>query len=340
MLRLFSIGICGEFYVNKKLGGTRSLKNAKISVVTTAWNEDDNIANFHSSVCNVLEGVGCSNFEILVVDNGSQDQTLEILKQLGEADPHLKYVSLSRNFGHQGGLMAGMDFCTGDVAITMDADMQHPPSAIPRLLEQWQSGYDVVGTMKATNPDSSLFRRGLNLLFYNGLSKICGLPLNEHQSDFRLLDRVALEALNELPEKSKFLRGLSQWIGFRQKTITYMPALRHAGKTKFTFQNLLSFTMRGVLSFSIVPLRVFTLVGVVVAIGTAVYGISVILKALFSAPDDLPSGWASLTVVISFLGSIQLIGIGVIGEYVGRILSEVHSRPAYIIRETSLDNDK
>lgn len=306
-------------------------------MVTTAWNEEAIIRSFCSQVTDVLVAHDCPHFEIVVIDNGSTDATLDILKELNGSDSRVRYVSLSRNFGHQGGLSAGMAHCTGDVAVTLDADLQHPPSVIPEMLDLWEQGFDVVNTFRQTDDHLPPTRRLMNRAFYRGLSSVSGMSLNESQSDFRLLDRCALDALNALPEKSRFLRGLVHWVGFRQTSIPYRPALRQAGKTKFALLHLLSFAVSGVLSFSVMPLRMFTFAGLSVAAASIGYAIYAAAVALVSGGDQMPPGWASLAVAVSFMGGVQLIGIGLVGEYVGRVLAEVHARPTFIVRERSND---
>jgi len=306
-----------------------------ISVVTTAWNEEESLQRFYEEVRGALLSCNCAEFEILVVDNGSSDGTLSLLRSFHAADPRLVYLQLSRNFGHQGGLIAGMENCRGDVVITLDADLQHPPALIPELIALWEKGFDVVNTQKLPVDHIGRSRRLLNGFFYRALSTLCRMPLNERQSDFRLFDRVALVALISLPERAKFLRGLSHWIGFRQTSLPYRPAPRYSGRSKFSLTHLVMFAVSGVLSFTTMPLRAFTFLGMTVACLAMAYGAWAI-AVYVSSPENIPPGWASLAVGICFLGGLQLLGIGVVGEYVGRVLSEVHGRPAYIVRERSL----
>jgi glycosyltransferase involved in cell wall biosynthesis len=313
----------------------RSRGAAFVSIATTAYNEETGIPAFCAAMREQLAADGIGRYEIVVVDDGSSDGTLAALRRLNAEDPRVRYVSLSRNFGHQGGLTAAMEHCRGQVAITMDADLQHPPAMIPKLLEQWEAGFDVVHTYKVSGAHISPARAVFNRLFYRGVSTLCGMPLSDKQSDFRLLDRAALDAVNALPEKSKFLRGLTHWVGFRQTSVPYQPSARHSGHTKFSLSRLVTFAISGVLSFSVVPLRVFTLLGLAVAMGSIAYGLWALATVLLGSPASVPPGWTSLAVGMSMLGGIQLIGIGVIGEYVGRLLSEVHARPAYIVREAS-----
>jgi glycosyltransferase involved in cell wall biosynthesis len=255
------------------------------------------------------------------------------------ADSRIHFVSLSRNFGHQGGLVAGLENCRGDVAITLDADLQHPPALIPDMLRLWRDGYQVVNTRRREANSGRGARSLINWVFYTIMSRLSGIPLNERQSDFRLLDRKALDALLSLPEREKFLRGLTYWIGFRQESLPYDVAPRHAGSTKFNLSQLLVFAVQGVTSFSLVPLRLFVLAGIVLAALSFLYGAYVLIYFLVK-PSFAPAGWASLAVGVFFLGGIQLIGIGVLGEYLGRVLNEVRGRPVYLVKEKSRDDVK
>lgn len=270
----------------------------------------------------------------MVVDNGSHDGSLALLKRLRASDPRIHFVSLSRNFGHQGGLVAGLESCRGDVAITLDADLQHPPELIPELLRLWREGYQVVNTRRRDIGNVQGARGLVNRAFYAAMSHLSGIPLHERQSDFRLLDRKALDALLSLPEREKFLRGLTYWIGFRQTSLPYDVAPRRAGRTKFNLSQLLVFAVQGVTSFSLVPLRLFVVVGIVLAGLSLLYGAYVLVYFL-AKPSFAPAGWASLAIGVFFLGGIQLIGIGVLGEYLGRVLNEVRGRPVYLVKETS-----
>ena len=321
----------------KKPEDTRS--PATVSVVATAFNEQENL----EALCDEIRRALAEEYrelEILIVDNGSTDQSLNTLKMLRSQDDRIGFVSLSRNFGHQGGLIAGLEHCSGDVIVTMDADLQHPPEVIPQLLDHWKNGIDVVGTIRAQNPDTPRLRRLLNLMFYAMIRRMMGTLSPASHSDFRLMDRRALDVLLALPEKDKFLRGLTSWIGFPQTTVSYAPRERSAGKSKLAFKHLVAFTLNGITALSILPLRLFTAFGLVVATGAVFYSLFILGCALAYGTGSLPPGWATLAVAVSFLGGVQLIGIGILGEYLGRTLGEVRSRPAYIVSEASTGREK
>ncbi|MBF0609966.1 MAG: glycosyltransferase family 2 protein [Magnetococcales bacterium] len=309
-----------------------------LSVVTTAYNEEEVIESFCQQVTAVLAELS-DPFEIIVVDNGSHDRTLSLLKAWRAKDERLHYVSLSRNFGHQGGLVAGLEQARGQVVISMDADLQHPPHLIPALLAKWQEGYQVVNTLRQNNEDHSWWRQWVNRHFYRLLSRLSGLQLADGQSDFRLLDRQALNALVQLPEKNKFLRGLAVWIGYTTTSIPYKAQARSLGVSKFRFGHLLRFGMDGIFSFSVLPLRLFAVGGFIIAMVSmlnVLYTVGLWGYATLFHKEMYPSGWPTLTSGIFFLGGVQLMGIGLLGEYLGRIFDEVRSRPAYLIRESSL----
>ncbi len=310
----------------------------KISIVATAFNEWENLQDLYDEICAALDG-NTKDFEIVIVDNGSTDGSLQLLKTLRAADPRVGYVSLSRNFGHQGGLIAGLEHCRGGVVVTMDADLQHPPDTIVEMLDRWQEGFDVVGTVRRNDANTPRLRKMLNGLFYTLIRKSMGPETMSSQSDFRLMDRKALDALLALPEKDKFLRGLAGWVGFRQTSVSYTPRMRTAGSSKFTSAHLAAFTINGVVAFGVLPLRLLTIFGLFVATVALLYGLFVFVSAVLHGTGTLPPGWATLAIAVSFLGGIQLIGIGILGEYLGRTLGEVRARPAYVVCEAEIGNE-
>lgn len=305
-----------------------------LSVVAPAFNEQDGLAKFVEEVRAVAAGLA-DDYEILVVDDGSRDQTRDVLTTLRAGEPHLRWLGLSRNFGHQAALVAGLEHARGDVVITMDSDLQHPPALLPRMVELWQEGYDVVYTTKAGAAPFSLARRVMMAIGYKILRYVSGLNLTFGQSDFRLLDRAVLNALVAMPERDKFLRGLISWVGFRQTGIEYQVGARFAGTDKYTFRQLLHLVTTGVFSFTILPLRLFTAFGVTIALLSMVYGAFAVVAGAIALitnnPELSPPGWATLTAAITLLGGIQLIGIGLLGEYIGRIYDETKRRPTYVV---------
>lgn len=307
---------------------------ALLTVVAPAFNEEEGLPKFVEEVRAVVEPLA-DDYEILIVDDGSRDKTREVLTALHAGEPHLRWLGLSRNFGHQAALVAGLEHARGDVVISMDADLQHPPALLPRMVELWTEGYDVVYTTKATAKAFSLRRRLMMTVGYRVLRYVSGLNLTFGQSDFRLLDRTVLDTLNAMPERDKFLRGLISWVGYRQTGVEYQVGQRYAGAEKYTLRQLLHLVTTGVFSFTILPLRLFTAFGVTIALLSMLYGVfAVIAGAVALAtqnPALSPPGWATLTAAITLLGGIQLVGIGLLGEYIGRIYDETKRRPLYIV---------
>jgi polyisoprenyl-phosphate glycosyltransferase len=310
-----------------------------LSVVTPAYNEAEGLPQLVKELGGVLPALA-DDHEIIVVDDGSTDDTEAVLARLHAADGRIRYLSLSRNFGHQPALLAGLEHARGDVVVTMDADLQHPPELLPEMVERWRSGDDVVYTTKAHASRSLSFQRRLLMrVGYAVLRFVSGMKLEFGQSDFRLLDRAVVDALVSMPERDKFLRGLVDWIGFRQTGIEYEPRARFAGTEKYTFRQLLRLVTTGVFSFSILPLRLFTMFGMTIALLSMAYGVVAVIAGAYALiahdPTVSPPGWATLAAAITFLGGIQLIGIGLLGEYLGRVYDETKARPTYVVRAGS-----
>jgi len=308
-----------------------------VSVAFPVFNEAENLEMLHAEVTRALETTGLA-FELIFVDNGSTDASLSIIKRLSETDPRVEFVSLSRNFGHQGALLAGISHAQGEAVITMDADLQHPSALLPEMVRLWQEGFEVVFTRKRRYPVHGMRLRQVKL-FYWLMSKWSGLHLSFGQSDFRLLDRKVFEVFLRMPEARKFLRGLVEWVGFRQTGLEYDPLPRHAGESKFPFRALVSFAVDGIISFSLLPLRWSLGLGFIVASMSFVYGIAMVVMGLLNYAGmsvPLPPGWATLVVSILFLAGIQLIAIGMLGEYVGRIFEQTKGRPEFIVRAASV----
>lgn len=310
----------------------------RVSFVFPVYNEEPNLAILYKEVRGACSAAKV-DYEMVFVDNGSTDNSLNLIKGLRHDDKKVTYVSLSRNFGHQNALFAGMSYAKGDAVITMDADLQHPPSLIPRMIDLWRKGAEVVYTVKG---DYSLkvWKYIPMKIFYWLISRISGIQLSFGQSDFRLLDRKVLEALIRIPEYHKFLRGQVKWLGFRQEGLSYNVEKRHSGESKFSYKNLFSFALDGILAFSRYPLHLIMLIGVIISAMSFLYlsfvSFVLILKIL-NIPHalSLPPGWVSLIASVSLLGSIQLIAIGILGEYIGRIYDQTKGRPVFIVREMS-----
>lgn len=314
-------------------------RNSLVSVVVPALNEMENLPHLYEHVRSVLESTGWK-FELIVVDDGSTDRTLAVLKELRLRDPRVQYLSLSRNFGHQAALLAGLESIQGDVVISMDADLQHPAELIPRMLSLWLEGYDVVHTAKRSDDSAGWFRKVTAKAFYKIFSVLCDVQLAFGQSDFRLLDARVARELCQIPEHDKFLRGLVEWMGFRQARLDYDVTPRFAGRPTYSLARRLRFHANGILSFSIVPLRLFTIFGLMVSVPAGLYGLLALVEGIyglvFGYPGWIVRGWASVVASVTFLGGVQLIGVGILGEYLGRVFEQIKGRPAYLVRETSM----
>ena len=305
----------------------------KLCIVVPAFNEADNLPVLVERITKALTGI--ESWQLLVVDDGSTDSTLEVMRRLAAENSSIKYLSFSRNFGHQAGLKAGLVHADADaeVLVTMDADLQHPPELIPSMLEQWRAGYPVVNMIRRETT-----RPGLKSLtsrwFYRLLGSISDVKISEGSSDFRLLDKSVLDVLRRLPEQSVFLRGIIPWTGFRHRDIYYEPDARNAGSTKFTLPRMMGLALAGVTSSSIKPLRLSTYLGVITSGAAMVYAIYALFIKFFAG--TAVSGWTSLLIGIMLLGGVQLMMLGIIGEYVGQVLAETRGRPRYIVRETNV----
>jgi polyisoprenyl-phosphate glycosyltransferase len=312
-----------------------------ISVISPIFNEEDSLRNLCERIGKTLVAIGEEDYEILLVDNGSHDGSLETIKLLREQDKRIKYISLSRNFGHQGGILAGLEHATGDAVISIDGDLQQPPELIAEMVKLWQSGFQVVYTIKTSRSYNFSFRQLFTFLFYKLLSRISDLKLSHGQSDFRLLDRKIVNILNNMPERNKFLRGMVEWVGFKQTFLEYNPSDRLHGESKFSIKQYINFAVDGIVSFSILPLRLVLLFGIGIACLCFVYVVILFITWALSLTNlnvMLPPGWATIAVSISFLGGVQLISIGLVGEYISRIFSQTKNRPEYIIREINITN--
>jgi glycosyltransferase involved in cell wall biosynthesis len=305
-------------------GSLRSL--ALLSVVAPVYNEEGTIEQFYSRVCAALEGV---EFELVLVDDGSSDASPELLERLAESDPRVCVVHLSRNFGHQTALTAGLDHARGEAVVMLDADLQDPPELIPRMLDHWHSGCDVVYAVREHREGESQFKLSTAKWFYKLFDKLAQVELQHNSGDYRLLDRQALDALLSMRERNRFLRGMTVWVGYTQAAVPYKRDPRYAGKTKYTLSRMLKFSLDAISSFSHRPLQLATLLGFLIStVAFALIPVVIILRILGSY---LP-GFGSITIAILLLGGIQLIALGIIGEYVGRIYDEVKGRPLYLVR--------
>jgi len=298
-----------------------------LSVVAPVYDEEQLVEQFVARACAAAADY---DFELVLVNDGSSDTSGELLDRLAAEDPRVRVVHLSRNFGHQAALTAGLEHAVGDLVAMLDADLQDPPELIPQMIERWAQGADVVYAVRRRREGETAFKLATASWFYKLFDKLAQVDLEPNSGDFRLLDRRALDALLAMTERSRFLRGMTVWVGFHQTAVHYERDARHAGETKYTLRKMLRFSLDAIASFSPLPLQLATYVGLLSA-GVAFIAIPVVL-GLRLAGSYLP-GFGSLTIAILLLGGIQLIAIGVIGEYVGRIYDEVKHRPLYIVRE-------
>ena len=299
---------------------------ALLSVVAPVYQEEATIERFCAAVTESLSGL---SYELILVDDGSTDATPVILERLAAADQRIKLVRLSRNFGHQAALTAGLDHAAGNVAVTLDSDLQDPPSLIPALLERWRAGADVVYAVRRARAGESRFKLRTAGLFYRLFRALASVDLQANSGDFRLFDRRVLDALLSMGERSRFLRGMSIWVGFTQDSVAYDRDPRYAGSTKFTLGRMLRFSFDAIASFSYRPLQLATALGFLIS-GIAFVAIPVVI--VLKLAGDYLYGFSTVEISILLLGGIQLITIGMIGEYVGRIFDEVKGRPLYLVR--------
>lgn len=307
------------------------MKNFTVSIVIPAYNEAGNVELLVKKLKDTLKDY--SNYEILFVDDGSEDKTLEILKALCRKYNRVRYLSLSRNFGHQNALKAGLDHAIGDCVITMDADLQHPPYLIPQLISKWQEGYEVVYTIRLDDSRVSFLKRKASNLFYRLMNWLSDIRIPKGSADFRLLDRSVVDVLKDTKEYHLFIRGITAWVGFRQYAVEYAPDERYAGKSKYTVKRMAGFALTGITSFSLKPLRLSILLGLFFAVLAFGYGVYAILTKLLT--ERAITGWASLLASVLFIGGIQLIVLGIIGEYIGKLVMESKQRPHYVVKEKS-----
>jgi len=302
----------------------------RVSIVVPFHNEAGGVDAFQRELGAALAALPGHVFEIICVDDGSTDGTLDELVALHQRDARVRVIELSRNFGKEAALTAGIDAARGDAVVAMDADLQDPPALIQRLVSEWERGADVVLARRTDRSSDSFLKRSTARLFYRLHNSVSSVKIPDNVGDFRLLDRKAVDALKTLPERQRFMKGLFAWIGFRTATVDYARGARAAGKSKFSGWRLWNFALEGFTSFSTVPLRVWTYVGALGALATFLYALFIIVRVLMLG-IDVP-GYASLLVAILFLGSLQLLSVGLLGEYIGRMYLETKQRPVYVVR--------
>jgi len=306
------------------------MRTELVTIIVPLFNERDTIDELHSRLMTALETLGCG-WDILFVDDGSTDGTFSKLRELNRRDPRIRAISLSRNFGKERAVAAGLRYATGDAAILIDADLQHPPEVIDKFVERWREGYDVVYGQRLDRKAHWASHHTLAHGFYAFFRALSGIPLRAGSGDFRLFSRKAIDAMNRLGERARFNKGLYTWIGFKTVGVPYMPGARLHGEPKWSPRRLIEFAIDGVTAFSTLPLRIWSLLGLAISISALAYAIYFFISTLVFGVD-LP-GFPSLIISIMFLSGVQLISLGVLGEYLGRVYEEVKQRPLYLVAE-------
>ena len=301
-----------------------------VMVVVPAYNEGDGLRDFHARLAAVFDGLDVQS-SVLYVDDGSRDDTWAVIESLAAADPRVASLRLSRNFGKELALTAGLDRADADAVIVIDADLQDPPELIPAFIAKWREGHDAVFGTRLERDGESWFKKTTASLFYRVMGRLSTTPVPRDTGDFRLLSRRAIDALRELRERHRFMKGLFGWVGFRQVALPYHREARHAGTSKFNYWKLWNFAIEGITSFSIAPLRVAMYAGLATALLAFGFGVWIVVKTLVWG--DPVAGYPSLMVAMLFLGGVQLMALGVIGEYLGRLYEESKQRPLYLVDE-------
>jgi polyisoprenyl-phosphate glycosyltransferase len=308
----------------------------KVVLVVPAHNEEEVLPLAFAELSKVMDSLGVE-WSVIFVNDGSRDQTLAVLEDLYERNEHVSYISLSRNFGHQSALAAGLDHARGDVVITMDADLQHPPAVIPTLLDAWRQGYDVVHTRKLETADHSRIRKLITVVGYRAIGTTSNVEFIAHASDFRLLDARAQQAVGELPERGRLYRGLARWVGFRQAVVSFRAAPRAAGSPTYGFRQRISVFSRAFFDFSNVPLRSALVLGTAAIVLSFAYLLFVLIAYIVG--KAIPPGYVTLIFAFGFLSSVNLTMIGVLGVYIARIHEEVRARPTYLVARSRVRGD-
>ena len=302
----------------------------RISVVIPVRNEEDVLPALHDRLTQVLRGLGVG-YELVFVNDGSTDRTAAVLAALRERDPSVAIVDMSRGFGKEIGISAGLDHARGDAVVIIDADLQDPPELIPEFVKHWREGHDVVYGVRTKRDGESILKRATAFLFYRAIGRMSRVAIPPDTGDFRLLSRRAVDALRQMPEQHRFMKGLFAWVGFSHKAVPYRRDPRSAGTTKFNYWKLWNFAIEGITSFSTAPLKFATYFGMFIAVCAFLYALVIFFKTL--AYGNPVAGYPSLLTIVLFLGGVQLVTIGVLGEYVGRIFEQVKQRPLYLVRQ-------
>jgi glycosyltransferase involved in cell wall biosynthesis len=302
----------------------------RLSVIVPTFNEEATVKGLLERVVATVQHIS-PEYEVVVVNDGSTDSTLAMLMIAHLSNPHIKIVNLSRNFGKEAALTAGLNYAIGDIVIPIDADLQHPPELIPRMVAEWRKGYDMVVAVRADRAGDSAAKRVAAALFYRVMRRLSDVPLPAHAGDFRLIDRRVVEALKLLPERTRFMKGLFAWVGFRQASIAFDPPPRLVGRSRWGYVKLWNFALDGLFSSTTLPLRIWTYLGLGLALAALAYMLVIILRTLIHGVD-VP-GYASLAAMLLFFSGMNMIGLGILGEYVGRLFVEAKQRPQYLVRD-------
>lgn len=303
----------------------------KISILIPAYNEQETLELLYTRLKKLADNNKYYDFEFLFVNDGSRDETLEIIKKYTKTDNRIAYVNLSRNFGKEIAMIAGFDHVTGDATVIIDADLQDPPELIPKMIKYWEDGYDDIYAKRNSRQGETWFKKASSQWFYRILQKSTNIPIQIDTGDFRLLDRRCVEALKQIRESQRYTKGMFSWIGYKKKEITYDRDPRVAGDSKWNYFKLFNFAIDGITSFTTAPLRISSFFGFIISLIAFIFIIVIIVKTLLFG--DSVSGYPSLMAVILFLGGLQLLSLGIIGEYIGRIFNETKQRPLYFVEE-------
>lgn len=303
----------------------------KITILIPCYNEEASLPFLYEALQNLMTECPNYEWELLFINDGSKDHTLQIIKQFRTQDKRVCYIELSRNFGKEAAMLAGFDYATGDCMVIIDADLQDPPTLIPEMIALWEQGYDDVYARRKNRGQESWLRKRLSLLFYNLLQRTTKIEILPNVGDFRLLDRRCIEALRQLRETERYTKGMFCWIGFKKKEITFDRDNRVAGNSSWKLSSLFDLAIEGITSFTTAPLRISTILGFIISVVAFLYMLFIIIKTFIYG--DPVQGFPTLIITILFLGGIQLISIGIIGEYIGRIFNETKNRPVYVVKE-------
>jgi glycosyltransferase involved in cell wall biosynthesis len=303
-----------------------------ITILIPAYNEEQVLPQLHERLNVLADKETKYEFEFLFVNDGSKDGTLDLLKDLAQKDHRISYINLSRNFGKEIAMIAGIDHVDSDAMVIIDADLQDPPELIPDMINLWEDGYDDVYARRTKRLGESWFKRTTSSLFYKILQRSTHITIQRDTGDFRLLDRRAIDAIKQIRERERYTKGFFSWIGFNKKEITYIRDPRAAGETKWNYLRLFNLAIDGIVSFTTAPLRIASIFGILVSIVAFIYIIYLVVRPLFGVPTGA-AGYSSLMAVILFIGGVQLLSLGIIGEYIGRIFNETKQRPLYLVED-------